>query len=114
MPERVLLYTKVPPVSFTASQAGELESFLRHADDKTMIVDIAREEDIMITPKGRTRTGYRFTRGAFSQLASLLSPGLSRCLPELSGTAVAAKSSRFVADECIALWNAVVIARLFR
>ena len=111
----VPLFVRVPGRLFSAAQAGELDAVLRDSDDSTIVADLSSEDDLLLRENGVTNRGYRLTRQAFYYVASRLSPGLSRCLADLSGTVPASDGGlSFAAREAIALWNAAVLARFGR
>lgn len=81
------LYTKPPYHAFRAQQMAQLEKLLTESERSTTLHPLADTQDLQLSEDGRTRRGnYRYTSHAFQQLTQLLCPGLSKMLPDLSGT----------------------------
>lgn len=80
-------YTMPTIQKFTRGQEGSLVTTLRSLDNATSVAAANGISDLQLLDDCTTRAGqYRYTAHGFKQIASRLGPGVSRLIPDLSGT----------------------------
>lgn len=110
----IALYDRPGIQQFTSQDAAELSRTLKEMDNTTTTFPINSEIEFQLDYSGRTKAGgYRFTHFAFSQVAQLLAPGLSKFLPDLSGSVTLPDDREYLVDGglSIDLWNRLVDLR---
>lgn len=110
----VLLYERPAIQQFTRKTQNQLRERLVDLDNTTTIHTIGSEEEFQLDPRGRTKVGgYRFTYLAFAQIAKLMAVGLSKLLPDISGSITLPDDREFLVDGGLAidLWNRMVELR---
>ncbi len=108
------IYVKPRVQQFNARQHGDLAGTLRTMDRNTSVRPVADIDELQLSDDGRTiRDGFSFTFAAFNQAAQILAPGLSKLLPDLSGTVALPDEREQLVDamQAIHLWNALVDLR---
>jgi len=111
------LYVQPEVVTFSHRQAEDLSSHLRQMDTGTSVYPVSDATEFQLDEEGRTRVGgYRFTSSAFFQTAQIVAPGLSRFLPDLSGSIPLPDEYADLVDGrlAISLWNELVDLRFPR
>lgn len=110
----VTLYDRPTIQQFSKAQGVELARQLKELDNTTTIYPISDEAEFQLTGDGRTKSGgYRFTSFAFSQIAQIIAPGLSKLLPDISGSIVLSEDRQFLVDSALSIdfWNRLIDLR---
>jgi len=91
---------------------------LRDLDLATTVHPVHTEREFQLDDDGKVGGRYRFTSSAFAQTAQIIAPGLSKLLPEISGSLPLPDERQDLVDGRLAidLWNKLVDLRfpLFR
>jgi len=117
--QRRELYVQPGVVQYGRGQADELAELLKQMDMVTTVHPLCDFDELQLGPDGRTlRGGYRFTSYAFFQTAQFIAPGLSKLMPEISGSIQLPDDREELVDGVLStdLWNKLVDLRfpLFR
>lgn len=110
----IAVYTQAKVQRFSARKAGELETSLKTMDAVTTLDNVDDPEELQLKDNGETKTGeFRYTRAAFNQVAQLIAPGLSKLMPDISGTVTLPDDRERLVDGAAAVnfWNDLVAAR---
>jgi hypothetical protein len=100
--------------TFDPGGITKLAGVLQKMDRDTTVSHLTDSSELQFDFDAKTvRGGFRFTAAAFSQIAQLVAPGLSKFLPDIAGTTVLSdiKAPLVDAVEAIKLWNHVVDLR---
>lgn len=110
---RVEVYQKAKLTRFSAKKAGDLSSALRHLDAVTTVQSAVEPEELQLDDEGKTKEGYTFTRAAFNQVAQIIAPGLSKFIPDITGTTVLPDDRERLVDgvRAVEFWNELVDLR---
>lgn len=111
---RCPLYAKPGRQQFTANQSRELAEYLQTLDQRTSVRSLNDVEELHLNENGQTlRDEYRFSSHAFRQAAQIVCPGLSKMLPDISGTVqLKDERDRLVDGRCaVRIWNDLVDLR---
>ena len=119
MKTRRAVYVQPKVQRFDHRQEAKLITELRMMDEHTSLRGLTDPSEFQLDKQGKTiRGGFRFTAPAFSQAAQLMAPGLSKLLPDLSGTVSLKDDRDHLVDSVTAInfWNEIVDLRfsLFR
>lgn len=80
-------YTQPAVQKFNREQEARLVATLRSLDNATSLTPANGPGDLQLSDDCTTRQGgFRYTAHGFKQVAGLLGPGVSRLIPDLSGT----------------------------
>lgn len=108
------IYTTPRLQTFGPSQVHKLTGVLQQLDQDTTVHHLDDPSEFQLDHEGRTvKDGFQFTAAAFSQVAQQMGPGLSKFIPDITGTAVLPESRHTLVDatEAIRFWNHVVDLR---
>ncbi len=116
---RVSLYTKSKPRRFGAMPGvASLDSLAEHLqtlDNNTSLRTVFEPAELQMDPAARMFSdGFQFTAAAFRQAAQIVSPGLSKFLPELAGMVTSADDERMQLVDgsfALAIWNSMIDLR---
>lgn len=110
----VSLYVRPRVIRFQQHQAIDLHEHLRTLDNSTSLRSMHSTHELQLQDDGRTQLDqYRFTGAAFRQAAQIMAPGLSKLLPDISGTKELEDDRiQLVDGNCaIRFWNELVDLR---
>lgn len=110
---RVEVYQRAKLTRFSAKKAGDLGAALRHLDAVTTLQSAVDPDELQLDEDGKTKDGYTFTRAAFNQVAQIIAPGLSKFVPDITGTTVLPDDRERLVDgvRAVEFWNELVDLR---
>jgi hypothetical protein len=107
------LFVEPTPKRFPTSKEADFRSALAQSASSSVFAPIQDARDVLLSPDGSNRDGYRFTSQALFQLCHTVCPGLYRLILELSGVhrGDGEPSGDFSQTEAIQTLNKIVTRR---